>query len=71
MLADYHDRFRYILVDEYQDTNVAQYLWLRLLAQGRAATSAASATTTSRSMAGAAPRWTTSCASSATSPAPR
>jgi len=33
MLADYHRRFRYILVDEYQDTNVAQYLWLRLLAQ--------------------------------------
>ena len=34
VLADYHKRFRYILVDEYQDTNVAQYLWLRLLAQG-------------------------------------
>ena len=33
VLADYHNRFRYILVDEYQDTNVAQYLWLRLLAQ--------------------------------------
>jgi len=33
VLADYHRRFRYILVDEYQDTNVAQYLWLRLLAQ--------------------------------------
>ncbi len=35
VLADYHQRFRYILVDEYQDTNVAQYLWLRLLAQAR------------------------------------
>ena len=34
VLADYHRRFRYILVDEYQDTNVIQYLWLRLLAQG-------------------------------------
>ncbi len=34
ILADYNRRFRYILVDEYQDTNVAQYLWLRLLAQG-------------------------------------
>jgi len=36
VLAEYHQRFRYILVDEYQDTNVAQYLWLRLLAQRRA-----------------------------------
>ena len=36
LLAEYHQRFRYILVDEYQDTNVAQYLWLRLLAQGSA-----------------------------------
>ncbi|WP_043747959.1 ATP-dependent helicase [Methylobacterium nodulans] len=35
VLTGYQDRFRYILVDEYQDTNVAQYLWLRLLAQGR------------------------------------
>ncbi len=34
VLAEYHQRFRYIMVDEYQDTNVAQYLWLRLLAQG-------------------------------------
>ena len=33
VLAQYQQRFRYILVDEYQDTNVAQYLWLRLLAQ--------------------------------------
>jgi DNA helicase-2/ATP-dependent DNA helicase PcrA len=35
VLGEFHDRFRYILVDEYQDTNVAQYLWLRLLAQKR------------------------------------
>jgi len=34
IMAVYHRRFRHILVDEYQDTNVAQYLWLRLLAQG-------------------------------------
>ncbi|RMD88031.1 MAG: DNA helicase II [Alphaproteobacteria bacterium] len=34
VLAHYHRRYRYILVDEYQDTNVAQYLWLRLLARG-------------------------------------
>ena len=33
VLGDYQRRFRYILVDEYQDTNVAQYLWLRLLGQ--------------------------------------
>ncbi|MBX3521097.1 MAG: UvrD-helicase domain-containing protein [Xanthobacteraceae bacterium] len=33
VLAQYQHRFRYMLVDEYQDTNVAQYLWLRLLAQ--------------------------------------
>ena len=34
VLKRYHSKFRYILVDEYQDTNVCQYLWLRLLAQG-------------------------------------
>jgi DNA helicase-2/ATP-dependent DNA helicase PcrA len=34
ILATYQRWFKYILVDEYQDTNVAQYLWLRLLAQG-------------------------------------
>ena len=33
ILAAFRRRFRYILVDEYQDTNVVQYLWLRLLAQ--------------------------------------
>ena len=68
VLAQYQRRFRYILVDEYQDTNVVQYLWLRLIAQS-IATCAASATTTSRSTAGAAPKSTTSCASSAISPA--
>lgn len=35
VLQAYQERFKYMLVDEYQDTNVAQYLWLRLLAQGR------------------------------------
>jgi DNA helicase-2/ATP-dependent DNA helicase PcrA len=34
ILKSFQDRFAYIMVDEYQDTNVAQYLWLRLLAQG-------------------------------------
>ena len=34
VLIDYHRRFKYVLVDEYQDTNVAQYMWLRLLAKG-------------------------------------
>lgn len=33
VLAEYQSRFTYLLVDEYQDTNVVQYLWLRLLAQ--------------------------------------
>lgn len=33
VLRQYQHRFKYILVDEYQDTNVAQYLWLRLLSQ--------------------------------------
>jgi DNA helicase-2/ATP-dependent DNA helicase PcrA len=33
VLSDWRRRFQYVLVDEYQDTNVSQYLWLRLLAQ--------------------------------------
>lgn len=33
VLREYHRKFRYILVDEYQDTNTAQYLWLHLLAR--------------------------------------
>jgi DNA helicase-2/ATP-dependent DNA helicase PcrA len=35
VLQHYQQRFRYIMVDEYQDTNSVQYLWLRLLAQER------------------------------------
>ncbi len=35
VLEEYQKRFKYILVDEYQDTNSSQYLWLRLLAQER------------------------------------
>lgn len=33
ILSQFHYRYKYILVDEYQDTNLVQYLWLRLLAQ--------------------------------------
>ncbi|MBO6280918.1 MAG: UvrD-helicase domain-containing protein [Alphaproteobacteria bacterium] len=33
ILAKYQDKFKYIMVDEYQDTNVTQYLFLRLLSQ--------------------------------------
>ncbi|QDC00027.1 UvrD-helicase domain-containing protein [Mesorhizobium sp. 8] len=40
VLAEYHRKFKYILVDEYQDTNTAQYMWLRLLAQRPKASSA-------------------------------
>ena len=40
VLRQYQQRFKFILVDEYQDTNVAQYLWLRLLGQSTAAPSA-------------------------------
>jgi DNA helicase-2/ATP-dependent DNA helicase PcrA len=37
VLRQFQQRFKFILVDEYQDTNVAQYLWLRLLAQAPSA----------------------------------
>lgn len=40
ILRQYQQRFKFILVDEYQDTNVAQYLWLRLLSQAPSATKA-------------------------------
>src|SRR2546429_5143717 len=50
VLRQYQARFRYILVDEYQDTNVAQYLWLRLLGQsmGRSTVSTDSKVAVSR-----------------------
>ncbi|MEO3385533.1 UvrD-helicase domain-containing protein [Mesorhizobium sp. CAU 1741] len=47
VLKEYHRKFRYILVDEYQDTNTAQYMWLRLLAQ-RPETSGRTASETER-----------------------
>ena len=42
VLRQYQNRFKFILVDEYQDTNVAQYLWLRLLSQAPSKPGAAS-----------------------------
>jgi DNA helicase-2/ATP-dependent DNA helicase PcrA len=44
VLRNYQNRFKFILVDEYQDTNVAQYLWLRLLAQAPSSSSKPQAT---------------------------
>jgi DNA helicase-2/ATP-dependent DNA helicase PcrA len=35
VLDQYRQRFKYVMVDEYQDTNQVQYMWLRLIAQGR------------------------------------
>jgi len=46
VLREYQRRFRFILVDEYQDTNVAQYLWLRLLAQPSSASNEGTLTAT-------------------------
>jgi DNA helicase-2/ATP-dependent DNA helicase PcrA len=47
VLRGFQQRFKYILVDEYQDTNVAQYLWLRLLGQSTSARVPANASTNS------------------------
>jgi DNA helicase-2/ATP-dependent DNA helicase PcrA len=44
VLRNYQNRFKFILVDEYQDTNVAQYLWLRLLAQAPSSSTSPSST---------------------------
>jgi DNA helicase-2/ATP-dependent DNA helicase PcrA len=48
VLRQYQHRFKFILVDEYQDTNVAQYLWLRLLSQTSTRASDATATSPHR-----------------------
>ncbi len=50
VLRQYQTRFKYILVDEYQDTNVAQYLWLRLLGQRTSAPSSSLPGLTRQSM---------------------
>jgi DNA helicase-2/ATP-dependent DNA helicase PcrA len=55
VLAQYQRRFKYILVDEYQDTNVAQYLWLRLLAQRTSADAPPQAAPSSDAIATLAP----------------
>ncbi|HEY6603402.1 MAG TPA: UvrD-helicase domain-containing protein, partial [Xanthobacteraceae bacterium] len=71
VLRQYQGRFRYILVDEYQDTNVAQYLWLRLLGQStdRSAISTDSKVAASRDSSVASGQQTESAAPSAQQPA--
>ncbi|MBI3699229.1 MAG: UvrD-helicase domain-containing protein [Afipia sp.] len=51
VLRQYQNRFKFILVDEYQDTNVAQYLWLRLLAQAPPSPAAITDSTTTPGLA--------------------
>src|SRR5690242_7273864 len=53
VLRQYQQKFKFILVDEYQDTNVAQYLWLRLLAQPSGAASTALTSPRARGEGGA------------------
>ena len=53
VLRQYQARFKFILVDEYQDTNVAQYLWLRLLAQRTSTASSTTVTSPHRGEVGA------------------
>ena len=55
VLRQYQYRFKFILVDEYQDTNVAQYLWLRLLSQSPARPGASRESGTADGDSGSAP----------------
>ena len=66
VLAKYQEKWRYLHVDEYQDTNRAQYLWVQRARREARQPRASSATTTSRSTAGAARTCATSSTSSAT-----
>ena len=70
VLEHYQERFRYILVDEYQDTNRAQYELVNMLAAGTA-TSAWWATRIRACTRGAGRRSRTSWTSSATIPTPQ
>ena len=69
VLARYQEQFQYILVDEYQDTNYAQYIIIRRLSQHHRG-SASWATTRSRSTRSAGPRSRTSSRSATTIPRP-
>ena len=71
VLESYRDRFHYILVDEYQDTNASQYDWLKLLAEPRRNLCVRRRRRPVDLFAGAARRSPTSCASKRISPAPR
>src|SRR6202048_3799678 len=56
VVRQYQNRFRYFLVDEYQDTNVAQYLWLRLLGQSTSRAAGAAPTESAAPAVQTAPR---------------
>jgi DNA helicase-2/ATP-dependent DNA helicase PcrA len=70
VLRQYQTRFKYILVDEYQDTNVAQYLWLRLLGQSMPAAPEPPGLVLRDAAHGAAPQDEVQESRSTSSPAP-